>query len=93
MIIIFYIIKDREIFDPCLTFLGTGSSLPNKVRNVSSILLESSPSKFILLDCGEGTYGQLYRHFGSEKCDEVLRNLSFIFLSHMHADHHMVWLI
>ncbi|CAD5113231.1 DgyrCDS2410 [Dimorphilus gyrociliatus] len=81
--------KIKESFDPCLTFLGTGSSLPNKVRNVSSILLQSSLSKYILMDCGEGTYGQLYRHFGEKKCGEILRNLSFVFISHMHADHHM----
>ena len=48
----------------------------------------------ILLDCGEGTWGQLARFFGGDPSRssgvwETLRNLKCIFLSHMHADHHM----
>ena len=44
----------------------------------------------ILLDCGEGTYGQLYRHYG--KCvDQVLSQVKCVFISHIHADHHLVW--
>ena len=44
----------------------------------------------ILLDCGEGTYGQLYRHYG--KClDRVLSRVKCVFISHIHADHHLVW--
>lgn len=45
----------------------------------------------MLLDCGEGTYGQLYRHYGSELTD-ILRQLKCIFISHMHADHHQVFI-
>ncbi|KAG8446022.1 hypothetical protein GDO86_013773 [Hymenochirus boettgeri] len=72
---------------PEIIFLGTGSAVPMKTRNVSSTLLNVSPSRSLLLDCGEGTFGQLYRHYG-DKVDEVLSNLSVIFVSHIHADHH-----
>lgn len=44
----------------------------------------------MLLDCGEGTYGQLYRHYGS-KLNDIFRHLKCIFISHMHADHHQVF--
>ena len=43
----------------------------------------------LLLDCGEGSFGQLYRHYGN-KTGAVLRNLKAIFVSHMHSDHHIV---
>lgn len=42
----------------------------------------------MLLDCGEDTHGQLYRHYG-EDTSQVLRHLKAVFLSHLHADHHM----
>ena len=38
---------------PVVTFLGTGSSVPSKYRCVSSILVETEPDNFIMLDCGE----------------------------------------
>lgn len=72
-----------------LTTLGTGSALPSKHRNVSSTLLHLPDDQgYILLDVGEGTYGQLCRRFGSE-VDEVIRKIKLIFLSHTHGDHHM----
>lgn len=74
---------------PKITFLGTGSSLPNKYRNVSSILVESQPDNFIMMDCGEGTYLQMCRFFGVEKAAFVLRNLKAIYISHLHTDHHL----
>ncbi|XP_015212199.2 zinc phosphodiesterase ELAC protein 2 [Lepisosteus oculatus] len=72
---------------PEVVFLGTGSALPMKIRNVSATLLNISPTQCVLLDCGEGTFGQLCRHYGNS-VDEVLCNLSTVFISHMHADHH-----
>ncbi|XP_051742274.1 zinc phosphodiesterase ELAC protein 2 [Ctenopharyngodon idella] len=72
---------------PEIVFLGTGSSLPMKIRNVSGTLVNISPSQSLLLDCGEGTFGQLCRHYGND-VDEVLSKLSTIFVSHLHADHH-----
>ena len=41
------------------------------------------------LDYGEGSTAQIYRHFGEES-DEIFRKLSCVFISHMHADHHLV---
>ncbi|KAG8817873.1 hypothetical protein FRC17_011058, partial [Serendipita sp. 399] len=37
---------------------------------------------------GEGTYGQLRRHFGPQ-IDSVIRDTKLVFLSHIHADHHL----
>ncbi|XP_072339225.1 zinc phosphodiesterase ELAC protein 2 [Scyliorhinus torazame] len=72
---------------PEVVFLGTGSAIPMKIRNVSSIILNIDATRSLLLDCGEGTFGQLCRHYGND-VDMILCNLSAIFLSHMHADHH-----
>uniref|UniRef100_A0A8C9TH68 Zinc phosphodiesterase ELAC protein 2 n=1 Tax=Scleropages formosus TaxID=113540 RepID=A0A8C9TH68_SCLFO len=72
---------------PEVVFLGTASSQPMKIRNVSGTLLNISSTQSILLDCGEGTFGQLCRHYGND-VDDLLTKLSTIFISHMHADHH-----
>lgn len=44
-----------------LVFLGTGSSQPSKYRNVSAIYVHRFARGGLLMDCGEGTYGQLKR--------------------------------
>ncbi|XP_045149400.1 zinc phosphodiesterase ELAC protein 2 isoform X2 [Echinops telfairi] len=72
---------------PEIIFLGTGSAIPMKIRNVSATLVNISPDQSLLLDCGEGTFGQLYRHYGDE-VDRVLGTLAAVFVSHLHADHH-----
>ncbi|XP_078081542.1 zinc phosphodiesterase ELAC protein 2 [Mustelus asterias] len=72
---------------PEVVFLGTGSAIPMKIRNVTSIILNIDATRSLLLDCGEGTFGQLCRHYGDD-VDKILCNLSAIFVSHMHADHH-----
>ncbi|XP_012681292.1 zinc phosphodiesterase ELAC protein 2 [Clupea harengus] len=72
---------------PEVVFLGTGSALPMKIRNVSGTLVNISSTQSVLLDCGEGTFGQLCRHYG-DSVDEVLTRLSTVFVSHLHADHH-----
>lgn len=69
--------------------LGTGSSVPSKYRNVSSTLVHVPGYGYYLLDCGENTIGQLKRVFGPEQLREVLRNLRMIWISHLHADHHL----
>lgn len=56
---------------------------------VSCVLLRRSPTQSLLLDCGEGTFGQLCRHYG-DAVDAVLSNISTVFVSHLHADHHTV---
>ncbi|KAJ3694530.1 hypothetical protein LUZ60_010010 [Juncus effusus] len=71
-----------------ITLLGTGSSQPSKYRNVSSIYINLFNKGSILLDCGEGSLGQLKRRFGVEGADEAVKNLKLIWVSHIHADHH-----
>ena len=41
----------------------------------------------MLVDCGEGSYGQLKRSLG-DRVDEVIKGLRCIWISHIHADHH-----
>ena len=75
--------KDAEVIT-----LGTGSALPSKYRNVSATLLRVPGYGNYLFDCGENTLGQLKRVFGKE-LPEVLRDLKAIWISHLHADHHL----
>lgn len=61
---------------------------------VSSTLIQIPGWGNILLDAGEGTWGQLVRYFGTDDTSspnvwDVLRNLKCIFISHIHADHHL----
>ncbi|PCH45067.1 hypothetical protein WOLCODRAFT_155082 [Wolfiporia cocos MD-104 SS10] len=75
--------------------LGTSSAVPNKYRNVSGILVRIPHSGSILLDAGEGTWGQLARLYGDDLDHynsgawEILRDLRCIYLSHLHGDHHI----
>uniref|UniRef100_A0A3Q7JF54 ribonuclease Z n=1 Tax=Solanum lycopersicum TaxID=4081 RepID=A0A3Q7JF54_SOLLC len=71
-----------------IVFLGTGSSIPSKYRNVSSIYVNLFSKGGLLLDCGEGTLAQLKRRYGISGADTVVRNLRCIWISHIHADHH-----
>lgn len=74
------------------TTLGTGSSMPSKYRNVLSTVVHLPGDGYIILDAGEGTYGQLARRFGrcgSNGVGRVLRELRLLFISHVHGDHHM----
>ncbi|KAG5676053.1 hypothetical protein PVAND_005907 [Polypedilum vanderplanki] len=79
--------RNKE-FPKVITF-GTGSCIPNKTRNVSANLIQISNDNCAIFDCGEGTLGQLVRYFGRDGADDILRNLSFIYVSHLHADHHL----
>ena len=76
--------KDAEIIT-----LGTGSALPSKYRNVSATLVRVPGYGSVLFDCGENTLGQLGRIFRPHELSEVLRDLRMIWISHMHADHHL----
>ncbi|GAA5995462.1 ribonuclease Z [Rhodotorula paludigena] len=84
-----------------VTPLGTGSAVPSKYRNVSGTLLHlpredsTAPTQYILLDAGEGTWGQIARRFGEDggregkdSAEDVLRGIKMVFLSHLHQDHH-----
>ncbi|KAI0180211.1 hypothetical protein GGR52DRAFT_530257 [Hypoxylon sp. FL1284] len=68
--------------------LGTGSAIPSKYRNVAGTLIRVPGIGNYLLDCGENTLGQLRRVFGNE-LPEVLRDLKCVWISHLHADHHL----
>jgi ribonuclease Z len=75
--------KDAEVIT-----LGTGSAAPSKYRNVSATLLRVPGFGTYLFDCGENTLGQLKRVLGKD-LPEVLRDLKVIWISHLHADHHL----
>uniref|UniRef100_A0A7N1A5V5 ribonuclease Z n=2 Tax=Kalanchoe fedtschenkoi TaxID=63787 RepID=A0A7N1A5V5_KALFE len=75
--------EDMEI-----VLLGTGSAQPSKYRNVTSIFINLFAKGSLLLDCGEGTLGQLKRRYGLQGADDAVRRLRCIWISHIHADHH-----
>ncbi|KAG4306109.1 hypothetical protein PORY_000097 [Pneumocystis oryctolagi] len=91
------ILRDQEKNNTKLDFpgsdvkvitLGTGSAFPSHYRNVSSTILRIPGHGSVMLDAGEGTLGQLSRQFGSG-LDAFLGDLKWIYISHLHADHHL----
>lgn len=75
---------------PRVTFLGTTSMKPGKFRNVTSILIENKikdVKKYILFDCGEGTYQQMIEKYGFQITENILLNIRLIAISHKHGDH------
>jgi ribonuclease Z len=65
-----------------LTFLGTSSGTPSRMRNVSSVALQwSHDGSLWLFDCGEGTQHQILRS------PLRLSQLERIFFTHLHGDH------
>ncbi|KAH8149591.1 uncharacterized protein LAJ45_06221 [Morchella importuna] len=76
--------KDVEIIT-----LGTGSASPSGYRNVSATLVRVPNAGSVLFDCGESTVGQLRRLYTSTELAEVLKDLKAIYISHLHADHHL----
>lgn len=63
-----------------LTILGRGSAIPSKLANQSSQIL-GIHSKYMLIDCGEGTQNVI------RQLDLSLARLNHIFISHLHGDH------
>lgn len=76
--------KDVEVIT-----LGTGSALPSKYRNVSSTLVRVPGAGSVIFDAGENTLGQLKRLYSPEELEETLRDLRALYISHLHADHHL----
>lgn len=78
---------------PEITFLGTISMKPGLQKNVSCIMLSlksitnKNKTHNILMDCGEGSYQQIFLHFGLNKTKEIISDLSCIFITHKHGDH------
>ncbi|MCB0527340.1 MAG: ribonuclease Z [Lewinellaceae bacterium] len=63
-----------------LTILGNASGGPFHGRHYSAQVLQMENHMF-LIDCGEGTQMQLYRHkVKIDRCDHI-------FISHLHGDH------
>ncbi|KAH3671416.1 hypothetical protein WICMUC_004640 [Wickerhamomyces mucosus] len=77
--------------------LGTGSALPSEYRNVTSNLVRipfkdidgSLKYRSILLDGGENTIGTLKRTLTEAQIPQYFKELKLIYLSHLHADHHL----
>ena len=90
--------RQDDVVSPELTFLGTGSTSPTTERSLSSIYfdtknnhehgLETASRSAVLIDCGEGTHGQLLRVFGEKGTEDAIRRLACVWVSHKHADHH-----
>lgn len=79
-----------DLPEPEIITLGTGSSAPSKYRNVSAVMLRMPANMGnYLFDCGEGTLGQLRRIFDAAQLDQILCGLKAIWISHLHADHHL----
>lgn len=66
-----------------LLFLGTGSGVPSKQRNVASVALKllDERNSVWLFDCGEGTQHQILQTTLKP------RKIEKIFITHMHGDH------
>ncbi|GMT45377.1 MAG: ribonuclease Z [bacterium] len=64
-----------------VTILGNGSAVPTAFQNPTAQLLRYNQHKF-LIDCGEGTQMQMIKYQVTHK------NLSHIFISHLHGDHY-----
>ncbi len=73
-----------------LIFTGTGSAIPCKQRNVTGMYLRMKNENAMLLDAGEGTFGQLLRaKHGSTDFRRLLQGIKAVWISHPHADHHL----
>ncbi|GBF96657.1 hypothetical protein Rsub_09290 [Raphidocelis subcapitata] len=71
-----------------LVLLGTVSAQPSSYRNVSSYYLDFFGRGGALADCGEDAMGQLERRYGAADAQRRICGLRFVWVSHMHADHH-----
>ncbi|WP_138416816.1 ribonuclease Z [Aquibacillus sediminis] len=66
-----------------IQFLGTGSGVPSKERNVSSIVLDllQEQGNMWMFDCGEATQHQILQTTIKP------RKVERIFITHLHGDH------
>ena len=68
--------------EPTILFLGTSSTKTTILRGASAIYVAMKDCA-VLMDCAEGTYGQLFDHLGTkEKVDEALLKTRVIFVTH-----------
>ncbi len=62
---------------------------PMQMRGASAIYYFGKNGA-LLMDSAEGTYGQLWDHFGEKsKVDEVLFKTRVMFITHIHGDHQL----
>lgn len=88
--------SDKSDHVEIITF-GTGSALPSKYRNVVSTLIKipyrnednDIVQRNVLFDAGENTIGQIHRTFSETVRKQMFLDLKMIYLSHLHADHHL----
>ncbi|EGG24829.1 hypothetical protein DFA_03074 [Cavenderia fasciculata] len=71
-----------------IVFLGTGCSQSSEYRDETCIYLDLFEKGGIMMDVGGGSYSQMFRKYGEEVTTKKLAALRFIFISHMHTDHH-----
>jgi ribonuclease Z len=68
-------------FQRCV-FLGTSAAVPQPgKRNVSSMFLQFTSGRFVLIDCGEGTQHQLMLS------NARMNRVTSVLLTHLHGDH------
>ena len=67
----------QAMMDACdstqLTFLGTGCAEPSKYRGSSAIHLCLKNGRGLLLDAGEGAFGQMVRCYGASEARKQVR--------------------
>jgi ribonuclease Z len=62
---------------------------PGNYRGASAIYYVHK-QRGILMDCAEGSYGQLFDHLGSEeRTSDALLKTKVVFITHMHGDHQL----
>ena len=75
-----------------VVFLGTGSAMPAKYRNVSGFFMKFGGDGYggnVALDLGEGSLAQMIRRYGVEDVENKLKEMRLVWISHIHADHHV----
>lgn len=76
--------------EPQVLFLGTQSMKPTQYRGASAIYVMLK-GQGILMDCAEGSYGQLMDHFGGDTqlVSDLLLKTRVVFITHIHGDHQL----
>ena len=62
---------------------------PTNYRGASAIYyFNEDKSAGLLMDSAEGSYGQLWNHFGTKQAvDDILIKTRVVFITHIHGDH------
>ena len=79
--------QSEPLAEPEVLFLGTQSMKPMKRRNMSAVYFFSGTGA-ILMDCAEGTYGQIVDYCENpEQVESVLKKTRVVYITHLHGDH------